>query len=562
MNQKQLVAERLATVIPSLTTEQIFILLEKPKSSDMGDVAFPAFSLAKVERKAPQAIASETVEKLDSTGFEKVVATGPYINFFLDKAAISHDVLQAVIAQKENYGQQTIGTGQNITLDMSSPNIAKPFSVGHLRSTVIGDAIANLYQKLGFNLFRINHLGDWGKQFGMLIVAYKLWGDKAAVEANPIDELLKLYVRINAEAEENPELDEQARQWFKKLEDGDQEAWDLWKWFRDESLVEFNRIYAKLGVHFDHYHGEAFYNDKMDEGLEILESKNLLKDSKGAKIVDLEKYDLPPALIKKSDGATLYITRDMATAMYRKKTFDFVKNIYVVGQEQSHHFKQLKAVLKEMGFDWSDDMIHVSFGLVTKNKKKLSTRKGNIIRLEPTLDEAVSRALSQIEDKNPDLENKEAVAHQVGVGAVKFYDLKTDRDNGYDFDLEAMVSFEGETGPYVQYAYARIQSILRKANFTADASTAYSLNDTDSWEIIKLLQSFPADIKRAAEKYDPSIIAKYAISLAQNFNKYYAHVRILDENPERDSRLALAYATGVVLKEALRLLGVEAPEKM
>lgn len=562
MDHKTLVAQRLAAVIPSLEADQIFALLEKPKSSEMGDIAFPAFSLAKVERKAPQAIASEIAEKIDTAGFEKVVATGPYINFFLDKAAISNDILRAVISEKADYGQQDIGHGQNVTLDMSSPNIAKPFSVGHLRSTVIADALGHIYSKLGYKAIRINHLGDWGKQFGMLIVAYKLWGDKEAIEANPIDELLKLYVRINAEADENPELDEQARQWFKKLEDGDQEALDLWQWFRDESLVEFNRIYDKLDISFDYFHGEAFYNDKMDEGIQILEDKNLLQESKGAQIVNLEKYDLPPALIKKSDGATLYITRDMATAMYRHRTFNFAKNIYVVGQEQSHHFKQLKAVLKEMGFDWSDDMIHVSFGLVTKNKKKLSTRKGNIIRLEPTLDEAEARALTQIEAKNPGLENKEAVAHAVGVGAVKFYDLKTDRDNGYDFDLEAMVSFEGETGPYVQYAYARIQSILRKAAFVPASDANYALNDAESWDIIKLLQDFPSIIQRAAEKYDPSVVAKYAINLAQSFNKYYAHTRILDENPERDSRLALAYATGVVLKEALRLLGVDAPEKM
>ena len=562
MDHKTLVAQRLAAIIPSLEADQIFALLEKPKSSEMGDIAFPAFSLAKVERKAPQAIANEIAEKIDTTGFEKVVATGPYLNFFLDKAAISADILKTVLAEKADYGQQNIGHGQNVTLDMSSPNIAKPFSVGHLRSTVIADALGHIYSKLGYKAIRINHLGDWGKQFGMLIVAYKLWGDKEAIEANPIDELLKLYVRINAEAEENPELDEQARQWFKKLEDGDQEAWDLWQWFRDESLVEFNRIYDKLDVSFDYFHGEAFYNDKMDEGIQILEDKNLLQKSKGAQIVNLEKYDLPPALIKKSDGATLYITRDMATAMYRHRTFNFAKNIYVVGQEQSHHFKQLKAVLKEMGFDWSDDMIHVSFGLVTKNKKKLSTRKGNIIRLEPTLDEAEARALTQIEAKNPGLENKEAVAHAVGVGAVKFYDLKTDRDNGYDFDLEAMVSFEGETGPYVQYAYARIQSILRKAAFVPASDANYALNDAESWDIIKLLQDFPSIIQRAAEKYDPSVVAKYAINLAQSFNKYYAHTRILDENPERDSRLALAYATGIVLKEALRLLGVDAPEKM
>ncbi|MBM7136904.1 arginine--tRNA ligase [Streptococcus suis] len=562
MNQKQVIAERLAAILPSLEVEAIYNLLEKPKSSEMGDIAFPAFSLAKVERKAPQAIAADIVEKLDTTGFEKVVATGPYVNFFLDKAAISHQVLTDVITEKDQYGKLNIGQGRNVTIDMSSPNIAKPFSVGHLRSTVIGDALANIHEKLGYNPIRINHLGDWGKQFGMLIVAYKLWGDKAAVEADPISELLKLYVRINAEAEEKPELDEEARQWFKKLEDGDPEAHELWQWFRDESLVEFNRIYDKLDVTFDSYNGEAFYNDKMDEGIQILEEKGLLQESKGARIVDLESYNLPPALIMKTDGATLYITRDMATAMYRKRTYDFVKSIYVVGQEQINHFKQLKAVLKEMDFDWSDDMTHITFGLVTKDKKKLSTRKGNIILLEPTLDEAISRALTQIEAKNPDLENKEEVAHAVGVGAVKFYDLKTDRDNGYDFDLEAMVSFEGETGPYVQYAYARIQSILRKANFVPSAENDYKLADAESWEIIKHIQNFSNIVERAGDKFDPSLIAKYAINLAQAFNKYYAHTRILDESPERDSRLALAYTTGVVLKEALRLLGVKAPEKM
>ncbi|HEL1767071.1 TPA: arginine--tRNA ligase [Streptococcus suis] len=562
MNQKQVIAERLAAILPSLEVEAIYNLLEKPKSSEMGDIAFPAFSLAKVERKAPQAIAADIVEKLDTTGFENVVATGPYVNFFLDKAAISHQVLTDVITEKDQYGKLNIGQGRNVTIDMSSPNIAKPFSVGHLRSTVIGDALANIHEKLGYKPIRINHLGDWGKQFGMLIVAYKLWGDKAAVEADPISELLKLYVRINAEAEEKPELDEEARQWFKKLEDGDPEAHELWQWFRDESLVEFNRIYDKLDVTFDSYNGEAFYNDKMDEGIQILEEKGLLQESKGARIVDLESYNLPPALIMKTDGATLYITRDMATAMYRKRTYDFVKSIYVVGQEQINHFKQLKAVLKEMDFDWSDDMTHVTFGLVTKDKKKLSTRKGNIILLEPTLDEAISRALTQIEAKNPDLENKEEVAHAVGVGAVKFYDLKTDRDNGYDFDLEAMVSFEGETGPYVQYAYARIQSILRKANFVPSAENDYKLADAESWDIIKHIQNFSNVVERAGDKFDPSLIAKYAINLAQAFNKYYAHTRILDESPERDSRLALAYATGLVLKEALRLLGVKAPEKM
>jgi len=562
MDNKQLIAGELAKVIDSLDQDTILNLLEQPKSSELGDIAFPAFSLAKTERKAPQIIAADIAEKIDTAHFDKVVATGPYVNFFLSKAEISGQVIKEVIKDGADYGQQNEGNNQNITIDLSSPNIAKPFSVGHLRSTVIGDALSNIFRKIGYNTIKINHLGDWGKQFGLLMVAYKKWGSQEAVEANPIDELLKLYVRINAEIENDPSLDEEGRLWFKKLEDGDPEATELWQWFRDESLTEFNRIYELLGVEFDSLNGEAFYNDKMDEGIQILEDKGLLQESKGASIVDLEDFNLPPAMIKKSDGATLYITRDIATAIYRARTYNFVKNVYVVGQEQANHFRQLKAVLKKMGFDWSDDMIHVDFGLVTKNRQKLSTRKGNIILLEPTLLEAISRAKSQIEAKNPELENKDAVARAVGVGAVKFYDLKTDRRNGYDFDLEAMVSFEGETGPYIQYAYARIQSILRKANFQPDAEATYSLNDPESWEIIKLLQDFGRVVKRAADNYEPSLIAKYAISLAQAFNKYYAHTRILDESPERDSRLALSYSTAVVLKEALRLLGVEAPEKM
>lgn len=562
MNQKSLVAQRLAAQIESLDEAAILDLLETPKSSDLGDIAFPAFSLAKVLRKAPAVIAQEIADAIDTTGFEKVVATGPYVNFFLDKVSMGDQILRSVIDAKEAYGAQTIGQGQNITIDMSSPNIAKPFSVGHLRSTVIGDSLANLFTKLGYNAIRINHLGDWGKQFGLLIVAYKLWGDKEAVEANPINELLKLYVRINEEMETNPELDEQGREWFLKLEQGDKEAWELWEWFRSESLVEFNRIYELLNVSFDSYNGEAFYNDKMDEVLEILEEKGLLQESQGASIVDLEEFNLNPALIKKSDGATLYITRDLATALYRKRTYDFAKNIYITGHEQSSHFAQLNAVLEKMGYDWVKDMSHIPFGLVTKNKKKLSTRKGNIILLEPTIVEAIARAEKQIAEKNPDLPNKEQVARQVGVGAIKFYDLKTDRMNGYDFDLEAMLSFEGETGPYVQYAYARIQSILRKADYQPNPAAHYHLEDSESWEILKILQDFSRVIERAANQFEPSIIAKYAINLAQHFNKYYAHTRILEESPERDSRLALSYATGIVLKEALRLLGVEAPEQM
>lgn len=563
MDNKVIIAQEIQAALPDMEPDAIVNLLEVPKNSSMGDLAFPTFSLAKVWRKAPQAIASELVEKITSDKFEKIQAVGPYINFFLNKKEISQAVLADVIGKGSNYGKQEIGQGKNITIDMSSPNIAKPFSIGHLRSTVIGDSLAKIFEKLGYKAVKINHLGDWGKQFGMLIVAYKKWGDEEAVRANPIKELLQLYVRINKEAQSQPQLDEEARDWFRKLEAGDQEAISLWQWFRNESLVEFNRLYDQLDVQFDSYNGEAFYNNKMDEVVSILEDKGLLEESQGAQVVKLDKYGIEnPALIKKSDGATLYITRDLAAAIYRKRTYDFAKSIYVVGNEQAAHFKQLKAVLKEMGYDWSDDITHVPFGLVTKDGKKLSTRKGNVILLEPTIAEAIKRAGDQIEAKNPDLPSKEAVAQAVGVGAIKFYDLKTDRLNGYDFDLDAMVSFEGETGPYVQYAYARIQSILRKANFKADPAVGYYLDDAESWEIIKLIQNFPATIKRAADNFEPSIIAKFAISLAQAFNKYYAHNRILDQSPERDRRLALSYTTALVLKEALHLLGVDAPDEM
>lgn len=563
MDTKHIIAEEINKIVPNLTVETIYQLIEKPKNSDMGDLAFPTFTLAKTLRQAPQTIASDLSQKINKESFEKVEAVGPYINFFLDKTKISETILRQIIQEKDHYADQTIGQGRNIAIDMSSPNIAKPFSIGHLRSTVIGDSLAKIFEKIGYHAVKINHLGDWGKQFGMLIVAYKKWGSEEAIKKHPIDELLKLYVRINAEAETQPELDQEAREWFRKLEEGDPEATHLWQWFRDESMIEFNRLYKELDIQFDSFNGEAFYNDKMDSIVETLQNKGLLKESQGAQVVDLQKYGIEhPALIKKSDGATLYITRDLAAAVYRKNTYHFAKAIYVVGNEQAAHFKQLKAVLDAMDYSWSKDVTHVPFGLVTKEGQKLSTRKGNVILLEPTIYEAVSRAQAQIEAKNPNLPNKENVAHAVGVGAIKFYDLKTDRMNGYDFNLDAMVSFEGETGPYVQYANARIQSILRKANFTPTPSQNYHLNDTESWEIIKLLQDFPRIIKRASEYFEPSLIAKFAISLAQSFNKYYAHTRILNDDTEKESRLALCFATATVLKEALRLLGVEAPDEM
>ncbi|EJX88567.1 arginine--tRNA ligase, partial [Enterococcus faecium ERV26] len=563
MNNKDLVAKAVYDAVKDdLTLEQVEQLLENPKSAEHGDVAFPAFSLAKVYRKAPQQIAADLAEKIDSANFEKIEVVGPYLNFFMNKELISKKVLQTVVKEKEHYGDSNIGNQGTVPIDMSSPNIAKPISMGHLRSTVIGNSIGFIMEKIGYQPIRINHLGDWGTQFGKLIVAYKKWGTEEAVKAEPINELLRLYVQFHEVAETEPELNEEARAWFKRLEEGDKEAIQLWQWFRDESMKEFNKIYDLLEVRFDSLNGEAFYNDKMDEIVKLLEEKHLLNEDKGAEIVDLSAYDLNPALIKKSDGATLYITRDLAAALYRKRTYDFKQSLYVVGNEQSYHFKQLKAVLKEMGFDWSDDMHHIPFGLITQGGKKLSTRKGKIVLLEEVLNEAIQSAKEQISEKNPDLENKDAVAKQVGVGAVIFHDLKNDRLNTFDFNLEEVVRFEGETGPYVQYTHARAVSLLEKAGFVPSETADYALNDDTSWEVVKLVQKYPETVLSAGEKYEPSVIAKHAIKLAQAFNKYYAHTKILADDEQKEARLALVYAVTVLLKEDLRLLGLHAPDKM
>ncbi|XIM68130.1 arginine--tRNA ligase [Enterococcus faecium] len=563
MNNKDLVAKAVYDAVKDdLTLEQVEQLLENPKSAEHGDVAFPAFSLAKVYRKAPQQIAADLAEKIDSANFEKIEVVGPYLNFFMNKELISKKVLQTVVKEKEHYGDSNIGNQGTVPIDMSSPNIAKPISMGHLRSTVIGNSIGFIVEKIGYQPIRINHLGDWGTQFGKLIVAYKKWGTEEAVKAEPINELLRLYVQFHEVAETEPELNEEARAWFKRLEEGDEEAIQLWQWFRDESMKEFNKIYDLLEVRFDSLNGEAFYNDKMDEIVKLLEEKHLLNEDKGAEIVDLSAYDLNPALIKKSDGATLYITRDLAAALYRKRTYDFKQSLYVVGNEQSYHFKQLKAVLKEMGFDWSDDMRHIPFGLITQGGKKLSTRKGKIVLLEEVLNEAIQSAKEQISEKNPDLENKDAVAKQVGVGAVIFHDLKNDRLNTFDFNLEEVVRFEGETGPYVQYTHARAVSLLEKAGFVPSETADYALNDDTSWEVVKLVQKYPETVLSAGEKYEPSVIAKHAIKLAQAFNKYYAHTKILADDEQKEARLALVYAVTVLLKEDLRLLGLHAPDKM
>lgn len=564
MKQKQLVAQAIVDATEGqLSLDKVMSKIEVPKTYDLGDYAFPTFILAKLYHKAPQQIAPELVEKISGDAFDKVQAVGPYVNFFIDKKAFSHNILNQILDQKEAFGQQDLGHGGNVPIDMSSPNIAKPMSMGHLRSTVIGNSLAELLKKANYNPIKINHLGDWGTQFGKLIEAYKLWGSEEEVRQDPINTLLKYYVHFHQVDEEHPELDDEARAWFKKLEDGDKEATELWQWFRDESLKFFKSIYAKLGIEFDSYNGESFYNDKMDEIVSILEDKNLLQESRGAEIVDLEKYGLNPALIKKTDGTTLYITRDLAAALYRFRTYDFVKSLYVVGNEQTNHFKQLKAVLKEMGYDWSDDIHHIQFGLITSGGKKLSTRKGNIILLEDVLNDAVDLAKKQIAEKNPDLPNKDQVAEEVGVGAVIFHDLKNDRLNNFDFNLEEVVRFEGETGPYVQYSHARAMSILRKAGqIDLENADIAGLQDEGSWEVVRQLANFPAMIKRAVEEYEPSVITKYAIQLSKSFNKYYAHTKVLTDDAEKNSRLAMVASVAAVLKESLRLLGVKAPDEM
>lgn len=566
MDLKSQVAQVIHTSIETtLTIEQIQNLLEVPKHDGHGDIAFPCFIFAKEMRKAPQAIAQDLAPQMQGDIVDHVEAVGPYINFFLNQEAVAEEILTEIYQAGVHFGEATIGHGENITIDMSSPNIAKPMSMGHLRSTVIGNAIANIVRKVGFNPIRINHLGDWGTQFGKLIVGYKKWGSEEAVRENPISELLKYYVKFHEAAEEDETLDDEGRLWFKKLEDGDPEAYELWKWFKDESLKEFQRIYDMLGVEFDSYNGEAFYSDKMPAVIDELDEKGLLKVDRGATIVDLEAYNLNPALIKKSDGATLYITRDLATALYRKENYHFAQSLYVVGNEQSNHFNQLKAVLELMGYDWSADINHIPFGLITQNGKKLSTRKGNVILLEDVLNDAIELALKQINEKNPDLPNKEEVAHQVGVGAVIFHDLKNDRLNSFDFNLEEVVQFEGETGPYVQYANARAHSILRKADFNPENIAhldSYDLDSEEAFQVLKELNRFPEIVTTAYEKYEPSTIAKYLLNLSQQFNKYYAHTRILTEDGQLQTRLALVYALTKVLESGLAILGVEAPSQM
>lgn len=562
MSDKQQVAAALAQALPEMDVKEIEAKIERPKDSSNGDYAFPTFFLAKTLHKAPQMITSELVEKVDQNGFEKVVVAGPYINFFLDKAQVGAKILQTILADPEHYGEIDLGHQSNVTIDYSSPNIAKPMGMGHLRSTMIGEAVARILEKVNYNLIRIDYLGDWGTQFGKLMAAYEMWGDEAEVKKDPINTLLKYYVRINNEADEHPEYTEAGREWFAKLEHGDEEAWRLWHWFREVSLERFQRVYKMLDVNFDSFNGEAFSAQKMEEPIQLLRDKNLLKPSRGAEIVDLDEYNLPPLLIIKSNGTTTYITRDLATALFRKRMYGHAKSLYVVGAEQETYFKQLRAALKEMGFNWWDQIEHISFGLMNLNGKKMSTRKGNVVSLEDVLNDSIDLARKQIAEKNPDLENADEVAKEVGVGAVIFHDLKNYRRNAVNFKLEDVVKFEGETGPYVQYARARAESILRKGGIRDFSDVDLTKAGTEAWELISFLGQYSEAIKRAALNYDPSVIAKYALELAKKFNQYYAHTRILDKDEAQPARLALTQAVSDVLKSALDLLDIKAPDEM
>ncbi|ASS74297.1 arginine--tRNA ligase [Tumebacillus algifaecis] len=571
MPYKHKIAEQIAQVV-NLDLATVTKMLETPKDQKMGDLAFPCFQLAKTLRKAPPVIAADVAAQLTPALQEAGVpvsnlqVVGAYINFFLDQQAVARDVITAVLTQGENYGAQDLGGGAHVTIDLSSPNIAKPFSMGHLRSTVIGNALANLLEKMNYSPVRINHLGDWGTQFGKLIVAYKLWGSEEAVRENPIPELLRLYIKFHEEAKAHPELEDQGREWFKKLEDGDADAEQLWQWFRDESLQEFNKTYELMGIKFDSLHGEAFYNDKMDRVVNELEAKGLLVEDEGAMVVKLDEYDMPPCLIKKSDGATLYATRDLAAALYRQDTYKFTKALYVVGNEQRLHFRQVFKVLEKMGYEWAQEMHHIPFGMMLKDGKKMSTRKGKVILLDEVLQTAVDDVKKVIAEKNPQLENQDKVTEQVGVGAIIFHDLKNYRMNDINFSWEEMLTFEGETGPYVQYTHARANSILRKAGYVENTAVTLpegALEGPESWAVVTLLLNFPHVIKRAADEFDPSVLGKYIIDLAQAFNKFYANVRVLAEDEAvKQARLQLVAATAIALKEGLRLLGLEAPAEM
>lgn len=567
LNFKAEIASILAEKIDSLDYEKIFSLIEIPPSYDMGDYAFPVFSLAKVYRKNPNIIAAEVAESINSDLLERVESKAAYINFFIDKNKLVKEVLNTVEQEKEEFGRVNVGKGKDVIIEYSSPNIAKPFHIGHIRTTIIGDSLKRIYKFLGYNVTSYNHLGDYGTQFGKLIVAIEKWGNREEIEKNPIPELLKLYVKINQETENNEELLNECRYWFKELEDGNKKAVELWKWIREVSMEEFERVYKILDVDFDFYMGESFYSDKMAREVEVMEGKGILEISNGAKIVNLDEHNIPPALVIKSDGSTIYLTRDIATAVYRQNEHNPEKIIYVVGSQQILHFKQLKYVLEKMGYDWFEKIVHVPFGMVSLQEGTLSTRRGNVVYLEDLLNKSIEKVMEILDnrekEKGQNIDDKEKLAKQVGVGAIKFQELFNQRIKDYTFDWDNTLSFEGETGPYVQYTHARINSILDRGNFEPVSIEENLLKEESEINLLRLIYNFSNVVIDAHEKYEPYFITRHITEVAKEFNKYYNSTQILVEDSKlKEQRLMLAYAVKTVIKAGLGLLGIEAPNKM
>lgn len=573
VNFKEEIAKLIAQQVEGLELSEIETMVEVPQDAKMGDYAFPCFKLAKTLRKAPPLIAKGIAAGLDGNPlFEKVEQVNAYVNMFISKEEFVSDVLQEVLEQKEDFGKSNVGEGKKVIVEYSSPNIAKPFHIGHIRSTVIGNSIYKIYDALGYDVVRINHLGDYGTQFGKMICAYRHWGNKEDVVREPIKTLLEYYTKFHVEVEEHPELDDEAREIFTKLEHGEKEEVELWQWFRDESLKEFTRVYDMLGITFDSYAGESFYSDKMPRFVKELKEKNLMEESQGAQIVNLEEYGLGVALITKSDGSTLYITRDIAAANYRKETYDFHKNIYVVASQQNLHFAQWKKILQLMGYEWEKDCIHVPFGLVSLEEGTMSTRHGRVVFLEDVLNKAVEKTREIIAEKNPDAseETVDEIAKTVGIGAVIFQELSNNRIKDYVFKWDKVLNFDGETGPYVQYTHARCASVLRRAGEDVVAKAAdikaidcKYLCSESAYELAKLLYKFPDVVKDAGEKYEPSIVTRHIVDMAQGFNRFYHDEHILTDNEdEKAAKVALVMAAKEAIKNGLALLGMKAPERM
>ena len=568
---KRTIAE-LINKATNIAVKELETYLETPKDTKNGDYSFPCFKLAKEFKKAPQIIASEIKEKLEkeieeNKEIDKIDVVGGYLNFFVNKSTIAQEVLEEV-SKTQEYGKSEIGKGKNIVIDYSAPNIAKTFHIGHLRSTVIGGALYNIYKYLGYNVTGINHLGDYGTQFGKLIEGYKLWGEEYNIEEDPINELTKIYIRINEACKQDEKILENCRSNFKKLEDGDTYCVEIWKKFRELSLKEFQKVYDLLGSKFDSWNGESFYLDKMPEIIDILDKSGKLIESQGAKIIDLEDKGInTPCIIEKSNGSTTYATRDLAAIMYRARTYDFDKALYVTSYEQTLHFKQIFEVAKFLGLDekYTRGLEHVSFGMVLLPTGKMSTREGNVVKLEELLNEAISRAKKIIEQKNPGLENKEEVAKKVGIGAVIFNDLSGSRIKDEIFDWDTILNFQGETGPYIQYTYVRTKSVLEKAGYTPKFENIKieKLLDEYSLQVLKLIYSFEDILIQVTEKNEPSILSRYLIDLSKAYSSFYNENKIIDEDKDvQNARVYLTYATGKVLKQGAELLGMQMPEKM